>query len=161
MKTNCETCGKVTKEWEQHYIEESKKHPIYGADFSIPLSELVESLRRDLANIRGKFSDICSAFPRWENSIKNIEGLLTCGLIVSYNLRKEMYEVENPKTDQEKILDVVRERENKKPYEERCIHQGVCPKCGNLTIEMLIASQPFLTSYICKQCGERFTFQDN
>lgn len=72
----------------------ARQHPIYGTDFTKPLSALIEDHRRTLANVRGQLGDIRAAFPGWGEQIEPIIGLLTCGLITLFYLRDEMLKVE-------------------------------------------------------------------
>jgi hypothetical protein len=93
-KLNCECCGMWTSAGKKHLAERSREKPIYGTDFSIPLSQTIEKLRSQLTNIRGQLGDINSAFPVWGERTKDVEGLLTCGIVTLYGIAKEMREFE-------------------------------------------------------------------
>lgn len=73
----------------------SRAKPIYGTDFSKPLSQLIEGLRNEIGKIRGQLSDISYAYPGWGERLKSVEGLLTCGLVALYNTKEEMTASEN------------------------------------------------------------------
>jgi hypothetical protein len=90
----CPGCGRFTERGQRQRREESKARPIYGTDFSKPLSVLVEGLRNDITKIRGQLSDISYAYPGWGEHLKCVEGLLTCGLIALYETREEMKAIE-------------------------------------------------------------------
>lgn len=68
--------------------------PIYGTDFSIPLSTTVEKVRRDISHARGQLSDISFAYNGWGERVKCVEGLLTCGLMALHQIKEEMREHE-------------------------------------------------------------------
>lgn len=68
--------------------------PIYGTDFSKPLSALVEGLRNQIVRTRGQLSDISFRYPGWGEELKNVEGLLTCGLVALYRTMTEMQKLE-------------------------------------------------------------------
>jgi hypothetical protein len=59
-----------------------------------PLYDLMEELRYDISQIRGKLSDIKMMYG-WEDRIEHIEGGLTCLLIAMYETGKEWKEFEN------------------------------------------------------------------
>lgn len=65
-----------------------KMKPIFGTDVSKPVSELLTGLRNDLTRIRGQLSDIGFYNPGWDERLKPVEGLLTCGLVTMF------YEIE-------------------------------------------------------------------
>lgn len=84
----CDSCGRWTTSGLQKWREGQK--PIYGTDFSQPLSETVEKLRSDIAQVRGKLSDISFRYPGWGEHLKDVEGLLTCGLVALAYTKDEM-----------------------------------------------------------------------
>lgn len=91
----CHACDALTAEGKAAHIQHCKDHPLFGTDFSVPLSQTVEGLRRDITRVRNQLVDIRGAFPGWGERTKDVEGLLTCGLIALYNMAEEMREVEN------------------------------------------------------------------
>jgi len=90
----CKVCGCLTEEGRKLLAEKNKRNPIYGTDFSKSLSSLIENIRQQMALIRGKLSDISYAYPGWGEQIKDVEGLLTCGLISLEHIREQMMEIE-------------------------------------------------------------------
>lgn len=59
-----------------------------------PLSEIVASIRSDLAAARGKLNDIGTGFTGWRERMASVEGLLTCGLVALHYTIEEMREAE-------------------------------------------------------------------
>lgn len=86
----CACCGKWNRAGEAHLRQQAEKNPIYGTDFSKPISELIEERRKEISLIRGKLEDISAARPVIGESIKEVEGLLTCGLRVLAEIAREM-----------------------------------------------------------------------
>lgn len=68
----------------------SRQNPIWGTDFSKNLSEIIAGLRNDIVQVRGQLNDIGAAYSGWRERVKDIEGLLTCGLIAMYEVMEEM-----------------------------------------------------------------------
>lgn len=71
-----------------------KAKPIYGTDFSVPLSVSTERVRSDITKARGQLSDIGSAFPGWKHDMDMVEGLLTCGLVTLHWVMESMQKYE-------------------------------------------------------------------
>lgn len=94
---SCPSCGRYTERGKQQLAEQSKARPIYGTDFSRPLSELVEFARTDIARVRGRLSDISFAYPGWGEHLACVEGLLTCGLVTLHKTAEDMRENEKRK----------------------------------------------------------------
>ena len=69
------------------------KHPIFGTDLSKPTSECIEEVRRTILKARGQISDIMSG-KGFEDRLKHVEGLLTCGLVALYSEMEEAFENE-------------------------------------------------------------------
>lgn len=99
MKERCETCGRLTREGMEQVAARSRKNPIWGTDFSVPLSKIVFDLRTQIVKIRGKFYDIESAYPSWGEQVKDVTGLLTCGLIALHGITEQMKEYERKKEE--------------------------------------------------------------
>src|SRR5208282_1288373 len=89
----CKECGRWTDQGIKMLQENSRLHPVYNTDFSKPLSVLIENIRSQIAKSRGQLGDI-SFTGMWEQSIKEVEGLLTCGLIALWHIKEEMEKVE-------------------------------------------------------------------
>lgn len=66
------------------------RKPIYGTDFSQPLSKTVEELRSQISHIRGQLYDIGYSYPAWKDRVESVQGLLTCGLVSLYGVAEEM-----------------------------------------------------------------------
>lgn len=84
----CDGCGRWTAEGEREWRANLK--PIYGTDFTKPLSETIEELRNQITKVRGQLSDIGFRHPGWGERVACIEGLMTCGLIALHGVREEM-----------------------------------------------------------------------
>lgn len=54
--------------------------PLYGTDITRPLPELIESIRAQIVQTRGQLDDI-SYHIGWKETLDNVTGLLTCGLV--------------------------------------------------------------------------------
>lgn len=95
----CNECGKTTAKGEEEQRKLSMEHPIFGTDFSKPLSESIEKLRRQLSQIRGELSDISYAYPGYKQDLDSVEGLLTCGIRSLHSTKEQMkaHEKEDPK----------------------------------------------------------------
>jgi len=59
-----------------------------------PLSELMEELRGEISNTRGKLHDIKYSYG-WDDRIEHIEGGLTCMLVAMYDVMEEWKRFEN------------------------------------------------------------------
>ena len=88
----CPTCNRWTQRGLQQLRERSK--PLYGTDLSKPISELIEGVRSQLVQSRGQLSDIGHRYSGWEERVKDIEGLLTCGLVALHRIKQEALECE-------------------------------------------------------------------
>jgi predicted transcriptional regulator with HTH domain len=72
-------------------MENKNINPIYynsAEEMGKPLSELMEELRTDLSNVRGKLFDIKRSYG-WEDRIEHIEGGLSCIIESMYNTMEE------------------------------------------------------------------------
>lgn len=98
---SCPECGRYTTRGQEQLAREFRKRPISGIDLTKPLSELVESIRSEIANSRGKLNDISMGFTGWREHLASIEGLLTCGLVSLHHVKERMQEHERlyPKDD--------------------------------------------------------------
>ena len=90
----CKECGHWTAQGREKNRQQALKHPIYNVDFTRPTYEIIEDIRRKMAEIRGMLGDIASAYPGWGERTRNVEGLLTCGIVTLADVAKEMKEVE-------------------------------------------------------------------
>lgn len=81
----------MTREGKAENREQYKTHPIWETDFSKPMSELIEDIRKQLAQVRGKLTDITYGYDCTDGyrSIKDVEGLLTCGLVTLAYVKEE------------------------------------------------------------------------
>lgn len=110
---SCPTCNRWTERGKQQMAVKSREKPIYGTDFSKPLSVLVEELRSDIAKIRGRMSDISYGYPAWREELDCVEGLLTCGLVTLYGTKEKMVDHEKLCAEEpaEALADVSRQTE--------------------------------------------------
>lgn len=90
----CPTCRRYTMKGREQLAVQSRSRPIYGTDLTKPLSEVVESIRHDLAKARGQISDISFGFTGWAEHLACVEGLLTCGLMALHKIKEDMREHE-------------------------------------------------------------------
>ena len=94
MKRNemfCKSCGQMTREGKIEGRIKYRDHPIWKTDFKKPLSELIEDIRTELSRVRGKVTDIIYGYDCTDlyRSIKDVEGLLTCGLVTLAHIKDE------------------------------------------------------------------------
>lgn len=75
-----------------HPPEWYREHPIFCTkeEMQKPPEELIESIRRDLADLRGKLSDIGLAWPGYDEDTANSEGALTLILQSLYYLAEDI-----------------------------------------------------------------------
>lgn len=90
----CPCCGKFTTQGREQLAVQGWQRPIYGTDFSQPLSVVVKRLRDDLTRVRGQLSDIGFGYTGWREHVAPVEGLLTCGLVALYDVEQQMAEHE-------------------------------------------------------------------
>ena len=58
-----------------------------------PVSELIEELRTDITNVRGKLGDIRRSYG-WDDRIEHLEGGLTCMLVAMYDTMETLKKFE-------------------------------------------------------------------
>lgn len=90
----CPTCDHWTRKGQEQLAEEHRKHPVYGTDFSQPLSALVEDVRNQLSHARGRLSDIRAAHPGLKDRLDPAEGALTCCISFLFNTLEELQKLE-------------------------------------------------------------------
>ena len=73
--------------------ERYQKNPIFGSDFSKPISVLIEDVRHELTKARGHLHDIEHG-TCWGGGVDHVVGLLTCGLVALAHSKKEIVECE-------------------------------------------------------------------
>lgn len=79
--------------------EEYRKNPIFGTDFSKPVSVLIDEIRNNITKLRGTINDIEYGYPIYNDRIKYIEGYLTTGLVALSYVKKEIAELEIKKDE--------------------------------------------------------------
>lgn len=103
MMTNkpecCESCGRYTENGRQQLALKHRANPLSGIDLTKPLSGLIEGIRSDLVKSRSQLDDIGMGFTGWHDSLKNVQGLLTCGLVALHSTMEEMRESESKFSD--------------------------------------------------------------
>lgn len=80
--------------------ENYRKNPIFGTDFHLRLSQIVEQIRNEIMKARGTVNDMQHGSACGER-LNNIEGLLNCGLIALYHVKEEIVEWEIKCDDEE------------------------------------------------------------
>lgn len=76
-----------------------REHPIYGTDFSKPVSVLIEDCRNQIVHTRGQLSDIIDGCPGYAERLEHVRGLLTCGLVALYQSCQEIIKIEIARDD--------------------------------------------------------------
>jgi hypothetical protein len=99
-KERCSECGHRTDFGKEKDQERSKKLPIFGTDFTKPLSQLVEGMRDRLCAARGTINDIQFVHDAWGERLQDVEGLINCGLTRLYEIKQEMIKCEEKKREQ-------------------------------------------------------------
>lgn len=118
---------------------------IFGTEFDRPLSQIVNDIRNQMVRVRGQVSDVVR-HGGMGGRVKDIEGLLTCGISYLYHSIEEMerHEIE---WDDEKFGPSLR-------FNSRGIGSDTCPGCfvcgGNERLLSNIAA--FVSS---KEHGEK------
>jgi hypothetical protein len=79
---------------------ETVKKPIYDLDITKPIPVLVEELRADLTQVRGKLQDIGYCLG-WKDRFEDVIGLLTCGIVVLHGVKTEIAQAESKAREQE------------------------------------------------------------
>ncbi len=92
---SCPTCRRLDEKELREMAERSKLYPIWGTDLSPPLSEVLNKIRNDIAQIRGSVNDVMFAYPNWKERIDYMEGLLTAAIIALHHSVEERRKVEN------------------------------------------------------------------
>jgi hypothetical protein len=110
-----------TIEQERSDAERAKSNPIFGTDFSKPLSAIIEGLRSQMTATRGHIKDIERAYPGWKERVEHVEGLLTCGIIALANSNKEIIDYEIRTADTERGFSLA--------FKPRGIGLDSCPGC--------------------------------
>lgn len=65
-------------------------NPIFGTDLSLESSRIVEGVRRELAQQRGRLFDLYHARPGWRDSLDTAEQGLTLVISYLYTVKQEM-----------------------------------------------------------------------
>jgi hypothetical protein len=89
------------QEESQRRRERYKENPIWRTDLSKKVSVLIEEIRNQLVQERGKIYDIKQVYPAWGERLEPVEGLLTCGLISLYSIMEEIAEFERKTEENE------------------------------------------------------------
>lgn len=97
---HCPTCRRMTLRGQQQFHEEHK--PLYGADMSKPISQLIEDVRSQLVRSRGQLWDIGFRYTGWTDRLASVEGLLTCGLVTLYHEKQEAIESEKRRAEEQR-----------------------------------------------------------
>lgn len=95
----CPTCRHWTREGRLALAMRSRERPIYGTDFSKPLSEIIETIRLDLSKARGTLHDIEHAYPMmvngpWGERVEPVGHALTLAISFLYGVMSEMRDAE-------------------------------------------------------------------
>ena len=87
----CKDCGQMTKDGKKRDRENYRTRAIWGTDFNKPLSQLIEDIRREITHVRGRLTDITHGYDCSDlyQSIKDVEGLMTCALVTLHHTMEE------------------------------------------------------------------------
>lgn len=97
-----------------------RKNPIFGTDFHLRLSQIVEQIRNEIIKARGTVNDMQHG-SAWGERLNNVEGLLNCGLIALYQVKEEIVEWEIKCDDEEHGQSL--------SFRTRGIGADLCPCC--------------------------------
>lgn len=77
--------------------------PIYMTQeqFNQPVSATIEHIRNQITAIRGQIGDLLEG-TSWKHELEPVVGLLTCGLITLYSVRRDVTKAEIAKLDAER-----------------------------------------------------------
>lgn len=104
-----------------------RKHPIFGTDFSRPVPEIIEEIRKKLAQLRGQLSDIGFGFPGYAERTRTAEEGLT--LIIAY-LHQVLEEIKAARPASTPLEDLG-PGETAAEFVER--KSGDCTLCGHVS----------------------------
>jgi hypothetical protein len=88
----CPTCRRFTETGRQQLSLHDRATPLTGIDLTRPLETVFADIRREIAGVRSKLSDVRMGFTGWAEQVQEIEGLLTCGLIAMHRLQEQAKE---------------------------------------------------------------------
>lgn len=88
----CPACRRYTISGLQELSLQHRARPLTGIDLSRPLDFVIADVRREMVAVRSKLNDISSGFTGWADQVREIEGLLTCGLIAMHRLQEQAKE---------------------------------------------------------------------
>ncbi|MDU8350885.1 hypothetical protein RYA05_03135 [Pseudomonas syringae pv. actinidiae] len=91
----CKSCNRPTVSGLSELKRRGRKNPIYGTDFSKPLSELTEDVRNSLVVARTKLADIGGLYWFTRSRTVHVEGLITCVIGTLFNTLQEIIEWED------------------------------------------------------------------
>lgn len=86
----CDCCGKPTSEGQWQDRIRYKKNPIWGTDFSKPVSHLVQGGIISIVKIRSKLDALRESNPLLKQRLEPHVGLMTCGIMSLDNLLEEL-----------------------------------------------------------------------
>lgn len=81
------------------------RNPIFyksAEEMDKPLTTLIEQLRIDISNIRGKLSDIKMSYG-YDDEIETIQGGLTCMVSAMYNTKERFKKIEEEQKNQNHV----------------------------------------------------------
>jgi hypothetical protein len=118
--------------------EKYRQHPIYGTDFNLRLSQLVEGVKNELLAARGHLTDIQYGYPNWKDRVSHVDGLLTCGVMALHLAKEEIVKFEIEKDD--------KERGRSLQFRPRGIGTDVCPCCFACQAAPGADDKPFMSN---------------
>ncbi|MEY9676052.1 hypothetical protein ABIE93_005986 [Bradyrhizobium elkanii] len=88
----CPACQRYTITGLQQLSLQHRARPLTGIDLTRPLEFVLADIRREMVAVRSKLNDVSSGFTGWAQQVREIEGLLTCGLIAMHHLQEQAKE---------------------------------------------------------------------
>lgn len=88
----CQTCNRYTISGLQQLSLQHRARPLTGIDLTRPLEFVLADIGREMVAVRSKLNDVSLGFTGWAEQVKDIEGLLTCGLIAMHHLQEQAKE---------------------------------------------------------------------
>ena len=83
-------------------FDEYRKNPIYGTDFTgKSLVDLIEGVRMKLVEARNAIQDIEFGCPAHPDRLKDVTGLINCGMVALYTAQQEAIDSAIRRADQE------------------------------------------------------------
>lgn len=105
VEGRCEAC--CTPEFrKEHESEYERWHPIFSTDLSKGPDQAIEKIRMLMSEARGELFDMGQSYAGFRQELKDVEGLLTCGISTLYHTLVKMQEFKKKNEQQEKANEI-------------------------------------------------------